>query len=135
VANRSTHRVNFLGYARPPSFVSQTRAVFILGNTFSAIGREVAIILFFELPPTRKREAASAIGHFIAGVLDQASMESIILSLCETTKLKPGDRVKTFRGTGRGVVVRVLEDGRVVWRSDSSESELIALAESLVKET
>jgi hypothetical protein len=61
-------------------------------------------------------------------------MASIVISLCAAAELKQGDRVRTFRGSGRGVIVRVLEDGRVVWRSDNSESELIALPESLVRE-
>lgn len=61
-------------------------------------------------------------------------MESIINSLWQVAELKVGDRVRTFCGSGRGVIVRMLEDGRVVWRSDSSESELIALPESLVRE-
>jgi hypothetical protein len=34
----------------------------------------------------------------------------------------------------RGVVVRVLKDGRVVWRPDGSKSELTALPESLAME-
>jgi hypothetical protein len=82
----------------------------------------------------RRREVASAVAHCIAGVLDEEAMISILKSLSESASFKPGDRVKTFRGTGRGVIVRVLSDGRVVWRSDSSESELIALPESLMRE-
>jgi hypothetical protein len=94
----------------------------------------LAFVLFGDLPTVRRREVASAIAHYIAGVLDREAMVSIVDSLCEAAELKPGDRVRTFRGTGKGVIVRVLEDGRVVWKSDSSESELIALPESLLKE-
>jgi hypothetical protein len=39
--------------------------------------------------------------------------------------------VKTLRGTSHGVVVRMLEDGRIVWRTEAG-TELIALPESLI---
>lgn len=72
----------------------------------------------------------SAVAHYIAGVLDRESTVEIVESLCETAELKPGDRVKTLRG----VVVRKLDDGRLVWRADGSDAELIALPESLIPE-
>ena len=109
--------------------------LFFNGNTFSSIGRELSLVLFEVLPPLRKREVASAIAHYIAGVLDRESMTSIVESLWESADLKPGDRVKTFRGASQGTIVRILSDGRVVWRSDTSSSELIALPESLIKVT
>jgi hypothetical protein len=42
--------------------------------------------------------------------------------------------VKTLRGSLRGVIIRVLEDGRVVWKPDGTTSELIALPESLCRD-
>jgi hypothetical protein len=60
-------------------------------------------------------------------------MISIVDSLSESADLKPGDRVKTFRGASKGTIIRLLEDGRVVWRSDASATELIALPETLIK--
>jgi hypothetical protein len=51
----------------------------------------------------------------------------------EAADLKPGDRVKTLRGTTRGVLLRVLPDGRVVWQPDGSQTELVALPESLLR--
>jgi len=76
----------------------------------------------------------SAIAHYIAGVLDRESMVEIVESLCQTADLKPGNRVKTLRGTTHGVIVRIFDDGRVVWKPDESASELIALLESLLPE-
>lgn len=75
----------------------------------------------------------SAVAHYIAGVLDRERMVEIVEGLCEAAELKPGDRVKTLRGSTRGVLVRVLDDGRVVWRPDGSASELTALPESLLR--
>jgi hypothetical protein len=75
----------------------------------------------------------SAIAHHIAGVLEREAMVEIVESLCESAEFKAGDRVKTLRGSTRGVIVRVLPDGRVVWRPDGSQSELMALPESLLR--
>jgi hypothetical protein len=86
------------------------------------------------LPPSRRREVISAVAHYIAGVLDRDSMVAIVESLCESASFQRGDRVKTLRGITHGSVLCLLEDGRVRWRPDGSESELIALPESLVRE-
>ena len=80
----------------------------------------------------RKREAASAIGHYIAGVLDRDEMVQIVEALCRAADLVPGQRVKTLGGSVRGVITRVLEDGRVAVRPDGSASELISLPENLL---
>jgi hypothetical protein len=116
------------------SFHRRAPFLFFNGNTFATIGRELALALFSDLPPVRKREAASAIAHYIAGVLDRESMDEIVQGLCESADLKPGDRVKTLRGTARGVIVRKLDDGRLVWQVDGSGAELISLPEGLIPE-
>ena len=53
-------------------------------------------------------------------------------ALCTMTRLQPGDRVKTLRGSTHGVIIRVLGDGRVVWKPAGSATELTALPESLL---
>ena len=108
--------------------------LFFNGNTFAAIGRELGRALFSDLPPARNREVASAIAHYIAGVLDRDAMTDIVEEMCESASFQPGDRVKTLRGSGRGVIKRVLEDGRLVWQADGSHTELTALPETLMKE-
>jgi len=108
--------------------------LFFNGNTFADVGRTLADIIFAELPTGRRREVMSAVAHYVAGVLDRESMVEIVESLCETADWKPGDRVKTLRGSTRGVIVRSLADGRVVWRPDGTQSELMALPESLLRE-
>ena len=75
----------------------------------------------------------SAVAHYIAGVLDRASMVEIVESLWQSADFKPGDRVKTLRGSSRGVIVRVQPDGRVAWRPDGGQAELVALPESLLR--
>jgi len=107
--------------------------LFFNGNTFSAIARQLAEALFHELPATRRREVISAVAHYVAGVLDRESMISMVDSLCESASFCPGDQVQTLRGSTSGIVVRILEDGRVAWRSDYGSLELIGLPESLRK--
>ena len=104
--------------------------LFFNGNTFAAIGRELSFALFSDLPVLRKREVGSATAHYIAGVLDRESMVQIVEQMCAAADLVPGTRVKTLRGSMHGVVVRVLDDGRIVFRTDVS-SEFTALPETL----
>jgi hypothetical protein len=61
-------------------------------------------------------------------------MIEIVDSLSQTADWKPGDRVKTLRGTTRGIILRLMEDGRVLWRPRGTDSQLMALPESLVRD-
>lgn len=106
--------------------------LFLNGNTFSFIGRELCLALFSDLPASRKRELASAVAHYIAGVLDRDSMISAVDSLWQSASIAVGDRVQTLRGSTRGTVTRNAEDGRIAWRPDGSTLNLIALPESLL---
>ncbi len=117
------------------SFHRQAPFLFFNGNTFATIGRELSFALFSDLAPVRKREVGSAVAHYIAGVLDRQAMVEIVESLSQSAVLKAGDRVKTLRGSTRGVILRVLEDGRLVWRPDHTRTELTALPESLLPDT
>jgi hypothetical protein len=74
----------------------------------------------------------SAVAHHIAGLIDEREMAAIVESLCQSAALGVGDRVKTMRGSLRGVITRVLDDGRVVVRPENGASELISLPESLL---
>jgi hypothetical protein len=108
--------------------------LFFNGNTFATIGRELSLALLSDVGPARRREIGSAVAHYIAGVLDREAIVEIVESLCEAADLRPGDRVKTLRGSTRGIIVRLKKDGRDVWRPDGSESELTGLPESLLPE-
>jgi transcription elongation factor len=61
-------------------------------------------------------------------------MVEIVESLCESASFQPGDRVMTLRGSAHGVIKRILDDGRVVWQPEGTQSELTALPESLLRE-
>jgi hypothetical protein len=105
--------------------------LFFNGNTFAEIGRALITALLADLPLLRRKETASAAAHFVTGVLDQESMENAFASLLKVVQFAPGQRVKTLRGSLHGVIVRILDDGRVAWRPDGASTELIALPESL----
>ncbi|HEX3625224.1 MAG TPA: hypothetical protein VH280_07355 [Verrucomicrobiae bacterium] len=105
--------------------------LFFNGNTFAEIGRALANALFSDLSFHRRKETSSAVAHFVTGVLDEEMMIEVIDTLSTTADWKPGDRVKTLRGSLHGKIVRILEDGRVVWRPNGTDSELTALPESL----
>ena len=76
----------------------------------------------------------SAVAHYIAGVLAWEAMAAIVASLTESADWKAGDRVKTLRGSLRGVIVKILADSRVVWKPDGTAGELSALPESLCRD-
>lgn len=107
--------------------------LFFNGNTFAEIGRALTNALFRDLPFHRRKEAASAVAHFITGVLDHDLMVLAINELSESADFNPGDRVKTLRGSLSGTILRSLPDGRIVLRAESGV-ELTALPESLLKE-
>lgn len=108
--------------------------LFFNGNTFAEIGRALATALFADLPFHRRKEAAAAVAHFITGVLDEELMAEAVETLSRSSDFNPGDRVQTLRGSTRGVIVRVLDDGRVAWHPDGMAGELTALPESLLPE-
>jgi hypothetical protein len=105
--------------------------LFFNGNTFAEIGRALANALFSDLGFHRRKEASSAIAHFITGVLEENLMIDAVNTLSETADWKPGNRVKTLRGSLQGKILRILEDGRIVWQPSGTSSELITLPESL----
>ncbi len=107
--------------------------LFFNGNTFGEIARRIVDAVFVEFPLSRRREAASLAAHYVAGVLDGKSMESGLIVLSELAGFNPGDRVKTLRGSTSGTILRVLPDGRVLWRADTG-AELTGLPESLIRE-
>ena len=86
------------------------------------------------MPAMRKRQLGSAVAHYIAGVLDKTTMTEIVESLAQSATFQIGDRVKTPKGTLHGVIVQILDDGRVKWRAETG-TEFISLPESLVSES
>lgn len=116
------------------SFHRKAPFLFFNGNTFAEIARTLTDAVFAELPLARRGRAASLAAHYVAGVFDREGLEPSLTELIEAAEFRPGDRVKTLRGSLHGEVKRILKDGRVVWLPDQHSAELIALPETLVRE-
>lgn len=108
--------------------------LFFNGNTFAEIGRRLVDVLFADLPRARRIEAASLAAHYIAGVLDREAAFSGLVNSLEAANFQPGDRIRTMKGALRGTVVRVEDDGRIVWQPDGDRPELTSLPESLLRQ-
>jgi hypothetical protein len=106
--------------------------LFFNGNTFAAIGRQMSAAVFAELPPARRREVISAVGHYIAGVLDWGAFAEIVEGMIASGDFQPGMKVRTVRGSTRGTILRILNDGRVVWLPEGASMELIGMPDSLL---
>ena len=106
--------------------------LFFNGNTFADFGRRIVAAFLSEVPASRLRQVTSAVAHFIAGVLDREAMVEIVETLCRAADLRTGQRVKTLGGSMHGVIICVMEDGRVAVRPDGGAGELISLPESLL---
>jgi hypothetical protein len=117
-------------------FQCHRRAPFLFfnGNTFAEIARRCMDSLLAEFPLVRRREAASLAAHYVAGTLDWDSLCVGLELLTEEPDYKPGERVRTLKGSSKGTIHRILPDGRLVWQPDGSVVELIALPESLLRE-
>jgi hypothetical protein len=98
------------------------------------MGRRLAAALLADLPPARLRQATSAVGDFVSGVLDWESMSAVVLGLMASASFAPGERVMTLRGSSHGVVVRLLPNGQMVWRADGGTMKLTCLPESMRRE-
>ena len=89
--------------------------LFFKRNTSAEIGGRLIDVLFADLPRGRRRESASLAAHYIAGVLDRDAMITGLDALAQAVEFQPGDRLRTLKGSLRGIVIRILPDGRVAW--------------------
>ena len=117
------------------AFHRQAPFLYFNGNTFADVARTLVDTLFADLPASRRRESASLAAHYVAGVLDQESMISGLETLLQAADFHVGDRVRTAKGSTQGVVKRVLSDGRIVWLPNRGRRELLALPESLQRDS
>jgi len=74
------------------------------------------------------------VAHFVAGLpdIDEVILEKGLNDLIQLELFKAGDRVATLKKTLTGKVVRVKDDGPVVWKCDQTGSTMTATAQSLI---
>lgn len=109
--------------------------LFFNGNTFAEIGRTLALIIFSDLPPSRRSIVVSSIAHYIAGVpeMDKMALTDILNSLTAPKTLTPGTKVQTLKKTLKGTIEKVLPDGRLKIVLDETNLTMIATPDSLLE--
>lgn len=110
------------------------RMPFLFHNseTFAEMGRQMMAALFAGISGARRKIALAAVADYIAGHLEREGMIEIVEGSWAAAELRPGERVKSLRGSLTGIVLARCEDGRVVWRPDGTASDLISQPESLL---
>lgn len=101
------------------------------GNVFAELGRRLLDALFADVSPHRRREITSAVAHYIAGVLEEGPMVSIVEGMAQRFAFQVGDAVRSLRGTFQGTVVAI--EGDVVQLKTASGSIVRSAANSLIK--
>ena len=111
--------------------------LFLNGNTFAEIGRNIAKAIFADVHPTRLKIAASSVAHYIAGVLemDKAAMQNVLESMVQNESFAIGDRVQSLKGSLHGSVKTILPDGRLVVKVDGSSSTVTGLPDTFSRES
>jgi hypothetical protein len=107
--------------------------LFFNGNTFAELGRGLSYTLFAELAVARKKQIASLVAHFIAGVLGEAAMLNGLNDLVALERLQVGDRVATRRKSVTGTVIKITEDGKVIWKCDRTGAVMTGTPQSLIR--
>lgn len=104
------------------------------GNTFAAIGAAMTTSLVSDYDASRGRLLVSAVGHYIAGTLNEEALTAMFESMSSQTLLKEGMSVKTLKGSLKGVVIGFTTAGNVIWQPEGMKNPLTATPESLLED-
>jgi hypothetical protein len=82
----------------------------------------------------RRKQIASLAAHFVAGLpdVDEKVLKSGLEELAQIDQFQVGDRVATLKKTLTGKIVRLNDDGTVVWKCDQTGSVMTATPQSLI---
>jgi hypothetical protein len=121
-------------FAQLRNFHRAAPFLFFNGNTFAELGRGLAYALFADVPTIRRKEIASLAAHFVAGLpdVDETILKNGLQELARIGQFKVGDRVATLKRTLTGKIVRLNDDGTVVWKCDQTGSVMTATPQSLI---
>ena len=91
--------------------------LFFNGNTFAELGRGLSYALFADVMAVRKKQLASLVAHFIAGVpeVDETALRTGLEELTRLENFQVGDKVTTLQKTLSGIIIKINEDGSIVW--------------------
>ena len=118
----------------PRGFHRRAPFLFFNGNSFAELGRGLSYALFADVPALRKKQIASLVAHFIAGVpdVDETALRTGLEELAQLEAFQVGDKVATLRRTLSGTITQVKADGSIVWRCDQTGVLMTGTAQSLI---
>jgi hypothetical protein len=113
----------------------QHRGPFLFENAgaFAEVARQVAQDVFRALAAARRKALVAGVADYVAGGLERTVMVELVEGLWNVGAFRPGTRVKTLRGGAEGIVLRLLADGRVLWRPKGLAVDLVAPPEGLLR--
>ena len=108
--------------------------LFFNGNTFAELGRGLSYALFADVAAIRKKQIASLVAHFIAGVpeVDEAALRTGLEEFTRLENFQVGDKVTTLQKTLSGIITKINEDGGIVWKCDQTGAVMIGTPQSLL---
>jgi hypothetical protein len=108
--------------------------LFFNGNSFAELGRGLTYAVFAEVSTLRRKQIASLVAHFIAGLpdVDETTLKAALRDLVQMEQFKIGDSVTTLKKSLTGKIVRINEDGTLVWKCDQTGSLMTATPQSLL---
>lgn len=90
--------------------------------------------MFADIPTLRRKQIASLVAHFIAGLpdVDEIILKRGLDELAQIERFQVGDRVVTLKKTLTGQIVRINEDTTFVWKCDQTGLLVTATPQSLI---
>jgi hypothetical protein len=121
------------GRPAPSQIPSPSTLPLFNGNTFAELGRGLSYALFADLAVARKKQIASLVAHFIAGVLDENAMLGGLNDLIALESFQVGDRVGTLRKSVSGTIVKIKDVGSIMWKTDGTGMLWTGTPQSLIR--
>jgi len=115
-------------------FHRQAPFLFFNGNTFAELGRGLSYALFADVTAVRKKQLASLVAHFIAGVpeVDEVALRTGLQELTRLENFQVGDKVTTLQKTLSGIVTKINQDGGIVRKCDQTGAVMTDPPQSLL---
>lgn len=84
--------------------------------------------------PCGKKQLASLVAHFIAGVpeVDETALRTGLDELTHLENFQVGDKVTTLQKTLSGIVTKINQDGGIVWKCDQTGALMTGTPQSLL---
>lgn len=103
------------------------------GKNCPVLRRDLSYALFADVAAKRKKQLASLMAHFIAGVpeVDKAALRNGLTELTQLEDFQVGDKVTTLQKSLSGEIIRINQDGGIVWKCDQTGLVITGAPQSL----